>query len=135
MYLKFLSVIALGIFLTCATSSLRAEEVVIELTVNECSVSLSMPNGNSCDQNQCGADNTCICAGKGDHIKWKINNDDKFKLKFLSDSPLKDNCGKNYKADKHKCVVKDSTTRGESFTYDIKLERCSDGTDPKIVIK
>ena len=135
MNLKNISLFVIGILFTGFSQVTWAEEQVIELSVNGCNVSLSMPTGNSCDQSQCASDDTCICASKGDHIKWTINNEDKFKLKFSADSPLQNNCGKNYKGKKHKCVVKESTSKGESFTYDIKLKRCANGTDPKIIIK
>ncbi len=114
-------------------SGTRAD-VYIQLDVRECSVSVSTSD-DGCDADQCAGDTTCVCASKGDHVNWSITGGNSFKMKFASGSPLKDNCGKNYKKDKQKCVVKDDVSRGQSYSYDIYLKQCDDGTDPRIVIK
>ena len=115
-------------------TGLSQADVSIQLSAQECTVSVSIA-ANGCDADQCSGDSTCVCASKGEHIKWDFSGDDKFKLKFSGDSPLKDNCGKNFKKKKHKCVVKDDTSKGQSYSYDIRLKSCANGTDPRIVIK
>ncbi len=130
--------ISIGLLIAASFLSIpvmAGDNITINLTVNECSVLLSPPSGGNCDENQCSGDSTCICASKGDHITWRLNNNDKFKLRFSGDTPLKQNCGKNYKKSKHKCVVKEDVAVDEEFIYDIKLQQCDDGTDPKIIIK
>ena len=112
-----------------------ANDFVINLTVEECSVTAELNTENGCDQGQCSGDAACVCATKGDHIQWQLAGDDKIKFKFSSGSPLKDNCGKSFKKNGHKCVVKDDVTSGSVYDYEIYLERCDDGTDPKIIIK
>ena len=105
----------------------------IDLSVNECKVTMNVVNAD-CDTGQCTGDSTCVCASKGDFITWNIAGDDKFKMKFEGDSPLANNCGKNFKGKNHKCKVKESVSKPE-YSYNIYLERCPHGTDPRIVIK
>jgi hypothetical protein len=105
------------------------------LTVNGCEVTAVAENGNGCLANECGADRSCICVQKAEHVIWKLATEDKFKLLFSGSSPLKDTCGKNFKKSKHKCVVKNEVNKGESYQYLIKLQRCAQGSDPKIIIR
>ncbi len=131
---KVLSLGLLMLITLFATQS-RAADQELQLTAQGCNVTVKSIGGNSCDNNECGSDSSCICLAKGQHAKWLLAGTDKFKLKFSENSPLKDNCGKNFKKGKHKCVVKDSTSKGEEYSYEVVLERCPHGTDPKIIIK
>ena len=112
----------------------NSHAATINLSANQCEVSMTVVSAD-CDAGQCSGDSTCVCASKGDFVIWNIAGDDKFKMKFSGDSPLKDNCGKNFKGKKHKCKVKDTVSKGQSYSYEIYLERCSNGTDPRIIIK
>ncbi|SET31102.1 hypothetical protein [Thalassotalea agarivorans] len=139
---SILRVLSLTILMLLVSFSVRSssDDFVINLTPDasdSCKVSLSNSEGNDCDANQCGSDNACICLAKGDHVKWKMpeGNHTKFKLKFTTDNPLKDNCGKNFKKDKHKCVVKSDVSVGQVFVYDVVMEGCGQGTDPRIIIR
>ncbi|TQV72815.1 hypothetical protein FLL45_15205 [Aliikangiella marina] len=111
-----------------------AEDIAISMTESQCTVSMSSAD-NGCDAGQCAGDSACVCAAKGDFITWILPGNDKFKLKFSGDSPLKDNCGKNYKASKQKCKIKEDVSPGQEYTYLVKLKKCANGTDPRVVIK
>ena len=150
-----LFVLILGLFVFAPFTQAADISIQLDADAKKCTVALKFTDGNGCDEKQCAGDTDCLCAGKGDHITWLLEGTDKFKLKFSthshspshshsdssskthshSDSPLKENCGKNFKASKHKCVVKDEVVKGQSYGYEIYLESCSNGTDPKIVIK
>jgi len=130
---RVLKVLVAG-YLMFASTVGWAENIEINMNESQCSVSMSSPN-NGCDANQCAGDSACVCAAKGDFITWKLPGDDKFKLKFSGDSPLKDNCGKNYKKQTQKCKIKEEVSPGQTYDYLVKLKKCANGTDPRVVIK
>ncbi|WP_076539552.1 hypothetical protein [Shewanella sp. UCD-KL21] len=113
-----------------------AEDQTISLVASECAVTVTPNEGSGCEQGQCEGVEACICAKRGDFITWEMADDifSKFKLKFTKNSPLKDQCGKNFKNGKAKCKVKEELEVGESFDYLVMLEGCDEGTDPRIVI-
>ncbi|AZG36240.1 hypothetical protein [Shewanella psychromarinicola] len=135
-YLKSLVTIIFGIAIMLSGNSFGADKQ-IALTVNECAVSASVNGGSGCDADQCASEAGCICTKKGDFITWKLDNevDSDFKLKFSGDSPLKDNCGKNFKKSERKCKVKESLTIGQSFDYQVVMQGCDNGSDPRIIIQ
>jgi hypothetical protein len=130
---QYFGLLVLTAWLSIMTNHSHAADQTIQLSANQCSVTMSA-NAN-CDAGQCAGDSACVCASKGDHVTWQLAGSDNFKLKFKGDSPLKDNCGKNFKASKHKCKVKEQVSKGQSYTYEIYLQRCTNGSDPRIVIK
>lgn len=111
----------------------NAETRTLQVTPDGCAASVSVVGANGCDDLQCDGDDACICASKGDHVEWQ--SPEKFKVKFMSDSPLKDNCGKHFKKDHQKCVVKEDVSSGQEFDYEVVFEHCAEGSDPRIVIK
>lgn len=132
---RFYINLSVWLLFTLAAFQTRAGEQQLQLTVQACTVTVKALNGDGCKTNQCSGDSSCVCLSKGQHAKWLLTSEDKFKLKFSGNSPLKDNCGKNFKADKHKCVVKESVNPGESYSYEVMLERCANGTDPRIIVQ
>ncbi len=133
LYNKMLKVFFVGMLLSMSGLSF-AGDIEISMSESQCSVSMSS-SSNGCDANQCDGDSACVCAAKGDFITWNLPTNEKFKLKFSGESPLKDNCGKNYKKGKQKCKVKEEVSKGQTYTYLVKLQKCANGTDPRIVIK
>lgn len=130
---QYLGFVVIALWMSIIASNSRAANQTIQLSANQCNVSMSASA--NCDAGQCSGDSACICASKGDHITWQLAGHDKFKLKFSGDSPLKDSCGRNFKPGDHKCKIKESVSKGQSYTYEIYLERCRNGTDPRIIIK
>ena len=124
-----------GIFFSMLSSSLFAADLQISLTASECSVTASTPQGDGCDTGQCGGEAGCVCAAKGDFITWTLSGEEKYKMKFDGNSPLKDNCGKTFSKGSHKCKVKEEVVAGESYAYEVVIEKCANGSDPRIVIK
>ena len=113
--------------------SASAETRILQVTPSGCESSVAVVGSNGCDDAQCDGDSACVCASKGDHVEWQ--SPEKFKVMFNADSPLKDNCGKHFKSDKLKCVVKDEVSSGQEFNYEVVFEQCAEGSDPRIVIK
>lgn len=132
---RFLFNLVLSLSLTLLTIIASAREQVIQLTKSQCKVSVVAEGGDGCDKSQCNGDASCVCLSKGDHVKWKLASKTKFKINFTNGSPLKDNCGKHFKKDKLKCVVKEDVTVNSSYDYEIALENCDEATDPRIIIK
>jgi hypothetical protein len=124
-----------GLFSAAFLTGVSMADVTIDLTPSQCSVSFSLPGGDGCDASQCSSISGCVCVSKGDFITWNLPNNEKFKLKFQGQSPFKDNCGKNFKQAKHQCKVKSEVTENQQFDYDVVLQNCANGTDPRIVIK
>lgn len=102
-----------------------------------CGTTVKVLSGSDCNKNQCGNDAACLCIKKGEFITWNLTSDKKrkFKFKFSDGSPLAKNCGKNFKKGSNKCKVKESVSPGDSFNYDVIMEGCGTGTDPRIVIR
>jgi|GEM_PF-1837514 len=100
----------------------------------ECISEVIYAGDDNCDEQQCGADKNCVCAKKNQAITWWIAGKRKFKLKFESDSPL-DSCGDTFKRKKQKCKVKNQVQVNQVFKYEVILDGCGTGTDPRIVIR
>jgi hypothetical protein len=115
--------------------NLYAADVQISLTATACEVSASTPGGDGCDTGQCNGEAGCVCVAKGDFITWTLGGNEKYKMKFSGDSPLKDNCGKNFKQGERKCKVKEEVVPEQSYAYEVMLEKCANGSDPRIIIK
>lgn len=130
---RFSSILLLAFFLLAFTGLVQAD-AYIQLDVVGCDVEVSVSDS-GCDNGECSGDLACICASRGEHIHWNESGNNSFKFKFDSGSPLKNNCGKNFKKGKQKCVVKEDLSSGDSYSYEIYLKQCDDGTDPRIVIK
>jgi len=130
---QYFCLMLVTLWLSMNTGISRAADQTIQLSADQCAVSMSA--NADCDAGQCSGDKACVCASKGDHITWQLSGEDKFKLKFSGDSPLKDNCGKNFKGKKHKCKVKESVAKGQIYSYEIFLKSCQNGTDPRIIIR
>ena len=125
------SLIVLGFAFTAS----EAKDIQVSLTENQCKVSLSTPSGDNCDAGQCSGQAGCVCATKGDFVSWTLPGGDKYKMKFSGASPLHTNCGKNFKSGNHKCKIKEEVSKGQQYDYVVILQKCANGTDPRIVIR
>ena len=133
-FFKRLSILTAGItILFFITLPLSADDVYISLSTEGCEV-MAEAEDNQCDAGQCAGDAACVCAQKGQFLVWDLPSGEKFKMIFTGNDPLRDNCGKNYKAG-HKCKIKEEVEEGDSYSYLIKLQRCDDGSDPRIIIR
>ena len=113
-----------------------AKDHVLDGTPVQCKVTLKVKGSDNCDKNQCKDQKDCFCAEKNDKVTWNVPGDKKFRLKFKSDNPFKDNkCGEKFKKAKQQCHIKEAVTAGQDFKYDVELEGCPEGVDPRIVIR
>jgi len=121
--------------LLLSSPPVSAKEHVLDGTPNQCEVTLAVKGNNNCDQTQCGTEKDCFCAEKNDKVTWNVPGKKKFRLSFNSGSPFKDKCGEKFKKAKQHCRIQEGVVKGQEFTYDVELEGCAEGVDPRIVIK
>ena len=107
----------------------------IYINVENCSGSVDMGESQNCDQAQCDGVKSCICLARHDRVTWHMDSGAKFRLEFHGESPLKNNCGRNFHQNQHNCVVQDVVSAGQAFDYDILVENCPNPIDPRIVIR
>jgi len=125
----------ISLFMTPLTSQAADQYIQLSTSPDSCTVTVTNESGNGCGKSQCAGDASCACVSRNDHVHWILNSNDKFSIKFPDGSPLKQTCGKNFKKGKRKCVVKDGLDYGQSYNYEIYLQRCDRATDPRLVIK
>jgi hypothetical protein len=115
----------------------------VYINVENCEGTVEMGGSDGCNQGQCDGVKACMCLSKHDKVRWEIsssegargNSNPKFRLEFHGDSPLKENCGRNFHKNQQNCVVKDAVAAGQAFDYDILVENCPDPIDPRIIIQ
>ncbi|GAA0784674.1 MULTISPECIES: hypothetical protein [Pseudomonadati] len=133
-----IKVVVATILIIFAAAANPADYIVEITPQNEdtCATDVYVVGDNGCENNQCGSDAACLCAKQKDNINFMLTHFEEkmFKLKFSNDSPLAKNCGKNFKKGSENCKVKDEVLPGDSYDYEVVMEGCGAGTDPKIII-
>ena len=135
-------IVSMIILVGCSQNEINttkvAKDVVLIVIPDEsdsCKAEVSFFGSDNCKKVTDCDTSDCVCEAKDKKITWYNVEDKKFKLKFDSQSPFKNQCGESFKKKKISCKVDESVRDGDIFTYKIFFESCSDATDPRIIIR
>ncbi|MEE4244858.1 MAG: hypothetical protein V2I33_05580 [Kangiellaceae bacterium] len=128
---KIVMVISILLFsgITIADNHNRDKNLTI-VPKAECATNVLVPD--NCSEFQ--GVNGCVCSTKNKKIIWTIESEREFEIAFLDESPFDGGCRHVSNGGRLVCKVKNNAMPG-AYDYDVILEGCDSGSDPRIVIK